>query len=227
MRLSKTVISLGLFLLLGFEIQAQRTVPTDRWPYLYAEFTTGNIRLTSGDLLETQSLNICVTDGKLHYLENGKIMEAKMIQVFSAQIGEDIYLQAAGRMMLVLAETEGGAVLQDIGVDLEEMGKTAIGYGIKSSTASSTKLTGLVSSSGVVDRDLTDLIDKRGTGEEYPIKKDYYLLVGNRVMPADKQVFLSRVSDEKMAKNFLKQNKIKWTKTESLVKVIEYLKQYE
>ena len=218
-----------LFILLSFlHSNGQTFKPNDRWPYLLEDFSAGVIRMTDGTLLENSKLNICIVDGKLHYIENGKVLAADMATVFSAKIKEEIFLQSMGKMMKVLSETENGAVLELTSIDIEEMGKTEIGYGISSSTASSTKLTGIVSAGGLINRDLSDLMSERAVGMEYPVKKSLYLLVGRKVFPADKSsASLYTGISEKEIKVFAKQNKIKWNKTESLIKIIDFLNNHE
>ena len=204
--------------------------PTDRWPYYYDSFGYGVIRMTDGTLLEGVSLNICIGDASLHYVgEDGKILAAKMMTVFSARIGNDIWLRVGAKMMKVLKEADDAAVLELYAVDSDKLSGTEIGYGITSKTASSQKLTSYAfTSAGIVNTNIRDAISGKSGGEELPIKQEKYLRAGKSIVKAGKRYVLALDNiDKNAAIAFFKENKIKWNKDESLLKVSEFLLQYE
>lgn len=211
-------------------MSASAQEPTEKWPYYYDSFGYGVIRMTDGTLLEDTSLNICITDESLHYISvDGKIMAAKMLTVFSARIGHDVWVRVGTRMMKVLAESEEAAVLGSYSVDQDKLEGTDIGYGISSKTASSQKLTTYaMSSAGMINMDLREAITQKNNGQELPVKSVKYLRAGKRVVQAGKRYVLAIDGIDKAAANaFFKQNKIKWNNDESLLKVAEFLLQYE
>lgn len=224
--------SLLLLVSAAGEACAQRYQPRDTWPYLNEQFLEGTIRLMGGDLDEGRLLNICIADGKLHYVQGSNIMEADMNKVYTAKIGDFVYVNRGGKMFKVLVETDHGAVLQFTEVDIEEMNKTDIGYGISSSTASSQHTTlaglGLTSEMGgfgiAGNSRYEEVLDNKASGKIIPQKESQWLLVGGTMLPASRKDFLAFPGiDKDDAVKFLKENKIKWNKPLSLAKVVEYL----
>ena len=101
------------FLLPAFAAFAQKGYePMDSWPYEYADFRSGTIRMTSGDLMENVPINICLIDGSLHYLTKENIMRSDMLKVFTARIGDEVYVNIGTKMHKILWESEKGAVVQ-------------------------------------------------------------------------------------------------------------------
>lgn len=202
--------------------------PTEKWPYLYLDFENGVVRMQDGTLLIERPLNVCVSDGSLHYVDKGKILVAKMNKVFSAKIGGDVFVCALGKMMKVLAEQDEAAVLELFEVDLDKFNSSDIGYGISSRTASTTQVSNLASTAGVVNKDLYDVLGQRGDGADLPLKRTLLLLHNGKVTVANRSSVLKIDGIDKDAANkFFKENKIKWNKTDSLLKLAVYLKENE
>lgn len=203
---------------------AQKYEPTDVWPYLYNDFQNGMIRTHGGELMQPPMMNITL-DGKIHYIkaDSEKILAADMKDVYTARIGNDIYLNANGKMMKVVAENDNGAVLSDTSVDTDEMGKTDIGYGISSSTASTTKLTDLGGGS-IVDLPLSTLMERRKEASVLPLEHKNYLWVNVRLIPASKRGVSEDPNIDKDAfKSFLKEHKINWHDPASLLTVVDFI----
>ncbi len=205
--------------------------PMDSWPYMYEQFESGKVRTTNGALLTYASLNICIADGKLHYIEAGKIMQANMSQIFTALLGEnDVYVNAGGKMYRVIVETDEGSILELTSVDVDELSKVDIGYGVSSSTASrtNTSLAGLgmetLDGVNMVNMTITNAEQKKNSGNVLPLKKTLYLYVSGKVIPANKRE-IQQLVDKDTAKAFFKANKIKWNKAESLLPLLPFLKE--
>ena len=225
--MKKRIVLLLIVLFSGmFSLSAQS--PTEKWPYVYDTFVYGIVRSTDGSLLEDVQLNICLGDGALHYVNDGIIMAAKMPTVFSVKIGNDVWYRTGTWMMKVLAEGEETAVLEKYYVDTEKLNSTDIGYGISSKTASSTKMTNLGTSSGVLNMSLYDALTGKADGEALPIAQTKYIKAGKRIVQAGKRYVLALDGvDSKAANAFFKENKIKWNDNDSLLKVAAYLKQLD
>ncbi len=229
---------LSLFLLVSglFVAQAQQEdslpyEPMDTWPYLYERFESGNVRTTQGTLFQYSALNICIADGSLHYIEKGKIMQADMGHVFTVLVGDrDVFVNAGGKMYQVLLENEDGSVLKRTSVDVEELNKVDIGYGVSSSTASrtNTSLAGLgmetLDGVNMVNMTINSAESRKNTGKVLPLKESLYLNIGGRLIPANKRE-VQQVVDKNAAKAFFKANKIKWNKPESLVLLLPFLQE--
>ena len=70
--------------------------PRESWPYLLESFTRGELRMRNGNLLSDGFYNVSVVDGKLHYVNDGTIMVANMLQVYTAMIGTTLYCNYEG-----------------------------------------------------------------------------------------------------------------------------------
>ncbi len=221
------LIALAVMLLTGVRLcLAQSYEPTRTWPYLYNDFQNGVIRMSGGTLVQAAMVNVSV-DGKIHYVDEKeqKVMAADMLKVFSARIGNDVYLNAGGKMMKLLAENENGAVVCETSVNLDELNKSDIGYGISSSTASTQKLSSLAGdSSSLVNLPLNTLMEGRENGEKLPLVRKNFIRVGLNMIPATKsEVTNSPLVDKAAAKAFLKSNKVKWNDPASLLTVVDFL----
>lgn len=215
------------FLSFAMNCSAQKYKPKDKWPYEYSDFVEGSVRTKTGTLLDATQLNVSVATGMLNYVsKDKKIMEADMRTVFTARLGEAVYLNANGRMMKVLAEGDGCAVLECVEVDKEEFGKVSIGYGISSSTASAEDRSAALATLGqfTIQQDLEEAMLNKEGGKELPTITRKYIWAQNKAVPASKVDVLDYFDVDKSGlNNFVKQNKIKWNDVESLLKVAEYL----
>jgi len=207
---------------------AQRFNPKDTWPFLYENFTEGSIFSRSGEELLSGKLNVSALNQKLYYLKGEIIMEADLVRTYAAKIGseqgEDIYVNVGGKMYRVLAESDGGAALQADVLDVERYNKANIGYGVSSYTASTQNVSGLAMESSAGVNINTAMASKEG-GEALPILEKKYILYGQgRIVPALKREVMDIPDlDKQAAKEFFKENKIKWNQAASLTQVADFL----
>lgn len=224
----KRIITL-VFLLTSLFLQAKDFEPKDTWAYLFEDFTEGMVMTRKGEVLMQARLNVSVVDGKLHFLKDGKIMEADMLQVLTAQIGKDEFMNVSGKMLRVLSKSEVSAVLESIEVDLDKLSKAEIGYGITSGTASTQNLnmaalSGLVEYQSNMSYSLAS--ERKGSGESLPIRHITYLFTRGKLVVAKKREVVKIPSlDKKAAEAFFKQQGIKWSQVEDLQKVADYIAQ--
>lgn len=198
--------------------------PRETWPYLLEEFTSGGVHTSGGEDLNEGWYNVSVIDGKLHYINSGRIMEADMRLIQYARIGTQLYVNRFGKMEEVVAEEGPNAVLKSALVDMDEFAKADIGYGVTSATASAQSLTGMDISGISQNMELETAIAGSKVGKVLPLKVQYYFLLGARQIDASKSAVLALPGiDKDAAKAFFKQEKIKWNKPESLAKVLKYL----
>lgn len=222
-----------LFLLLGmtvflpaFSQDNQAFEPKDTWPFVYESFTDGSIYSSTGETLLNAKMNVSVLNQKLYYLKGETIMEADMVRLYAAKIGpaQDVYVNVGAKMYRVLAESDGGAALQADILDAERYNKASIGYGVTSYTASTQNVSGLAmeSSAGV---NINTAMASREGGEPLPILQKKYILYGQgRMVPALKREVMDIPDlDKQAAKEFFKENKIKWNQAASLTQVADFL----
>ena len=205
---------------------AQKYEPRDTWSFVYENFTDGSLYSSTGDVLLSARMNVSVLNQKLYYLKGETIMEADMVRLYAAKIGpaEDLYVNVGAKMYRVLAESDGGAALQADVLDVERYNKASIGYGVTSYTASTQNLSGLAmeSSAGV---NINTAMASREGGEPLPILEKKYILYGQgRIVPALKREVMDIPDlDKQAAKEFFKENKIKWNQAASLTQVADFL----
>ena len=230
MSMKKTrFITLAAMLLVSVQLCfAQKFQPTVTWPYLYRDFQNGVIKMAGGIEQTSAAVNITL-DGKIHYIneKDQKVMEADIARVFTARLGNDVYVNVAGKMMKLLAvgDDENSVLVCETAVNADEMNKSDIGYGISSATASTMNVNSLLSAgSTLVDMPLNSIMEARDTGEKVPVKQTTYFRIGINVIPATKSAVMgSSLVDKDAAKAFFKSNKIKWNDTKSLTGVLNFL----
>lgn len=222
---AKGIITVLLALCLACGASAQKFEPRQTWPYLLEEFTLGSVRTSAGVVIRDEAfLNVSIPDGRLHYIQNGKIMAADMTQVYTVLIGKDVFMNRGGRLEQVLYEGDGALLLKKTEVDMVKLSKSDIGYGVSSATASTQKLTGLGAEGMLINMDFSTAIENAKTGEYLPLDESYSFLVKGKEIPAKKADFLALEGlDPAGAKAFLKEQKIKWNKPLDLVKVLDYI----
>lgn len=198
--------------------------PRETWPYLLEEFTSGGVHTSGGANLNDGWYNVSVVDGKLHYIQNGRIMEADMRQVQYARIGNSMFVNRLGCMKQVVAEEGNCALLRTALVDMDRLNKSDIGYGVSSATASTQNVNNLGMAGATVSMELEAAIAGSKSGIILPLRVRYEFMLGARQIDADKATVLALPGiDKAAAKNYFKQEKINWSKPESLAKVLKYL----
>lgn len=198
--------------------------PRETWPYLLEEFTSGAVHTSGGANLNEGVYNISVVDGKLHYIQDGRIMEADMRQVQYVRIGDSMYINRMGCMKQVLAQEGNYVLLRTALVDEDRLYKNDIGYGVSSATASTQNLNNLGVAGTTVSMELEAAISGSKSGNVIPVRVRYDFLLGSRQMEANRASVMALPDiDKPAAKNFFKQEKINWSRPESLAKVLKYL----
>jgi hypothetical protein len=229
MKMHKTLL-LGFFLILGSVFSHGQGVikfdPTTTWPYLYEEFQPGTVLNNKGNRIDYDKLNVNVANGRMHFVKDGKIMEADMMTVHVVRVGDDVYLNALGKLMKVLKETDNGAVLSFKEVDVEKMSRANIGYGTSAVASTQNVATmALESSTGsTLNRSLSDAASVMMNGDPLSLKESTYLIVDGLLVPARKKdVASDQRFDGKKVENYLKNYKIKWNNVEHLSSLVEFL----
>lgn len=195
---------------------AQRYEPTESWPYLYEDFSPGNVLTARQGTIGYRQLNVCVSDGGLYYIKEGTIMKADMAGIHTVGIGDEVYLNVRGRLMRVMAETEHCAVVRDVEVNTDEMAKKSIGY-VRSAVASTEYIQPL-------EKSLLEAEKNKFNGRVLPLREHFYLVVDGQLIPAGRSEVLKWSGSEKQATQaFLKENKIKWSRPEDLARLGEFL----
>ena len=85
----KSLIAAALFALSATLCAAQGFEPTTTWPYIYGDFTAGKLVMNTGKVVEGK-YNICIDDGRVHFIDGNLVKQASAVEVTSVQIGNDV-----------------------------------------------------------------------------------------------------------------------------------------
>ena len=205
---------------------AQGYSPTTTWPYAYSEFQEGTLVLASGKEQKGQ-YNINMDDHKLHFLEDGYIKAAHMVDVLMVQIGTDVYQNVSGAMLKVLAKSDKSLVLEESLIDYAALNETGGAYGSSSTTIGTMSLSslegiGATNSSSNINH--MDLKNQKENGKILSFNtKTYIFAKGYKVFAAKRDVLAVPGVDPELAKAFLKENKIKWNRMDDILKAGDFL----
>ena len=132
--------------------------------------------------------------------------------------------------MKILAETEGGYVVEETRANYTAVVKKDGAYGTTALNSTTTKsflynenvLNGY---NGYLMTDIyADLHAMKDQSETLPVLKNRYLVIGLDQIKADRQNVLDIAGlDKKAFKAFLKAEKIKWDNPQDLAKVIDFI----
>lgn len=217
-----------LSLMLAVPILAQEEGPTANWPYLYPEFKEGVLQVRSKT--EKALFNIHLDLGALHYVQNGIIKEANTMNATILVVGDDLFRNVGGKMLKVMAQSQGGYVVQEVRAnygavvrDDGSMGTTAL-----NSTTTKTFLYNQNVINGYNGYLLTDvyadLLAMKDNSEKLPVRESLYLIIGLEQIPAERKAVAALEGlDKKAFKAFLKSEKIEWDDPQDLVKVLDFI----
>lgn len=216
-------------MLLAVDVFSQDYTPTVNWPYLYPDFMEGELVRARNKRNKAQ-FNIHLDLGALHYVENGRIKESSTLDVVTLFIGDDVFRNVGGKMLKVVAETEGGFVVMETKGNFTSVVRNDGAYGTTSLNSTTTKTflhnQNVVNAyNGYLMTDVyEDLLAMKDDSESLRVIESMYLVIGHQQIPADKKSVAALEGIDKKAFNaFLKAEKIKWSNPQDLVKVIEYI----
>ena len=202
--------------------------PTTNWPYLYPEFKEGELNVRSKT--EKALFNIHLDLGALHYVEDGRIKEANILNATTLVIGNDVLRNVAGKMLKVLARAQGGYIVEETRATYSAVVRNDGAYGTTALNSTTTKTflyneNAINQYNGYLMTDVyKDLLAMRDDAEKLPVRKNLYIVIGMDQIPADKKSVASLSGlDKKALKAFLKSEKIDWNEIGDLVKVIDYI----
>lgn len=205
-------------------VSAQGYQPTTTWPYIYPEFTEGELKKYAGVNVEGM-FNVHLAKGVLHFVEKDIIREALPTEVFSVRIGKDYYANVGGTIMKVMAESENGFVAQEVLADFAALNNTGGAYGSSSNSISTQALSSLEGIGGTrSNMNHMELKNSKDDGETLPVTVKLYLVMPGKVVYAAKKDVLDIDGvDKKAVSAFIKENKIKWNNPQALIKLVDYL----
>ena len=205
---------------------AQNVSPTVNWPYMYPDFVEGEMEKMGGQF-EKGRYNIHLNVGALHYLNNGTIKEHPTVGIKSMTIGDDVYRNVGGKMLKVLAQTEGGFVVMETLANFTGIISRDGAYGgavaNRDKTFSHQENNGSFNGYLITDK-YEDLLAIKDDSDKVPVTKKIYIVIDNLLIFANKSSVIDMTGvDKKAFSAFLKSNQIKWKEPEDLVKIIDFI----
>lgn len=222
----KKTFLLVLSLLAGAWMAFGQYVPTTSWPYVYDEFQDGSL-IWNGGKEKGGKYNINLADKKLHFIEGAYIKAADMVDVLTVRIGQDVYQNAAGEMLKVLSKSEKSLVLEAREIDYAALNETGGAYGSSSTTIGTTALSsleGIGATNASANINHMELKMNKESGKALTLISQKFLFVKGQKIKASKRDFMDVPGlDKEAAKQFLKEQKIKWNKVQDIQKVGDFL----
>ena len=223
----KRFLLIGFGLMLFLSVFAQKHRPTANWPYLYPEFKKGELQVRSKT--DTALFNIHL-DGALHYVDDGRIKEANLLNATTLRVGDDVFSNVGGRMLKLLARAKGGYIVQETRSNYAAVVRNDGSMGTTALNSTTTKTfiynqNVINSYDGYLLTDVyADLLAMKDDGEKLPVRNLWYLVIGLEQVPAERKAVMNIEGlDKKAFKAFLKSEKIDWTELGDLVKVMDYI----
>lgn len=196
--------------------------PTTTWPYLFQDFTPGTVKMQQGS--DKDGLyNINIANSTLHFINGELINEANKLDVFSVKIGDEVFINAGGRMMKVLVKNDNGYVAESKEVDVVKMNSTGAAYGSSSATVGTQALSSLEGiGGGRSNLNHMEIKANKDNGQTLPLLTKLYIVTGGKVIFATKKD-VSEAVDASAVKDFLKANKVKWNDPQSLLPLVDFI----
>ena len=221
MKARKLVIAIALFFIATGILPAQE--PTTTWPYVFRDFKDCTIYFKKGNKLDHLA-NIHLLKSQLHYVEKGSVMQANIGEILMVVFGDTHYMNISNSLMKIVAENKSTLVAKQVEIDFSRLNETTAAYGVPASTASTKALTSL-EGIGSITNHMMQTADK-DNGKPLILSEKYFIVTNGATYPADKKMLEKILPEDKKAafKTFVKQNKIKWTDPQSILKLGEFFK---
>lgn len=188
---------------------------------VYEDFIPGELVMKNNDKVQA-AFNIHLQDGELHYLKGDNILFVNIAQIKEVTIGIDRYIPTESKMMKVISQKDDNYLLKNTQGDFDALFVGTGAYGSNANTQAVRNLSSIeIGGKSIVNHAI--LLQNKEEGKELPILEKYYFLINNKCVLAHKKTIEKEyVKDHNTWKIFLKDNKIKWHREESLIKVLHF-----
>lgn len=207
-------------------VLAQKFEPNTMWPYLYENFTPGTIYFESNEKSSSE-LNIHLWGNVLHYVkDDGKICQSDDKKVIRVEIGDDAYIYNDHKLVRIVANKGINLLVKLVRGDFDAMRSSGGGaYGASLNSAASRDLSSLGFDLGGLDQpELGLMLQNKKEGRTIPLIEKYFFIINGQQVEANKKSVEKCVGDDRINElnEFLKVNKIKWKKEESLQQLLNF-----
>ena len=216
----------SMLILSSISAFSQGFTPTDKWPYVYEDFQNATLINVDGKGDQKALVNICVADDHIHYVrtKDEVILDLLSLNLKEIKIQDKVYTVVGSQVLEKVLENEYGSILKGKRINYDEMNKVDIGYGISTNNYSASNLDMTqVLIPGSLNQRVRNAMEAREYEQSLEVEDVLYLYDGEQLIKATKSDFIDAYGKKETAE-FLKQNKIKWGKPESMIKAIEFMK---
>ncbi len=225
-KLVKVVLPFYLLTFLPLTAEAQKFEPNTKWPYLYENFTPGTI-FFEGNQKSTADMNIHLWGNVLHYVKaDGKIYQSDDKKVVRVEIGSDAYIYIDRQLMQIVANQGTNLLVKLTKGDFDAMRSSGGGaYGSSLNSSASRDLSSLGFDLGGLDHpELGLMLQEKKEGRTIPLIDRYFFIINGKQVEASKKAVEKFVGADRAdaLKEFLKVNKTKWKKEDSLTQLLGF-----
>ena len=206
---------------------AKDYTPTEGWPYLYNDFVPALVHYQDGKC-ESADVNVHLLSNKLHFTDGENIMLVRNAHHIDSVVCENgtTLLYKGNKYVELLARTQYIVIGRTCEIDINSLNDSGGAYGISTTSAATQNVASFSDHGNMAAQRYRDMQENRYNTREVVTNTRYIFIVNDRqICPATKGGVNDILDKEqrKAFKLFLKENKIKWKETESLVKVAQYL----
>lgn len=196
------------------------------WPYMFDEFTEGTIYFVDGQAAK-RKVNIHYIASDLHYLDKSTIKHTEGSKIRSVSVEGQDFIYIEGALIKVEAARPDGFVGSVTLVDLDRLNEATGAYGTTSNVSSTRELSSMEDIGGTsTNTNHMELTRNREGGRTLYLETQRYLVLYNSRYKATKAGVSRALSKDakKAFKSFEKSQDIDWNDPESILKVIDFLK---
>lgn len=221
----KRVVIFFALLTVAMGAGAQKFEPNTKWPYLYEDFQQGTIFFQDNQKNSSTELNVHLLGNVLHYLgKDGKIYQSDDKNVMRVEIGSDAYLFCDHQLMQVVAAEGTSVLVKQTKGEFDQLQSGGGAYGASLNSSASRDLSSL-ELGGLDTPELGKMLQEKHDGRIIPTSVHYFFILDGQQVEATKKGLEKHVSSDKVAdlQKFIKENKIKWKKEDSLTTLLQFL----
>lgn len=221
--MKKLVASILLIASYAVSAIGQSYNPTTMWPYINKEFAHGTV-IFSDNTKKDGVFNIHLLNCELHSLDKNNIISVTNKDIVRVDIADKGYIFIDNELCEIIAASPKAIAVKRTKGDFDKLLTGTGAYGSSLNTSGKTDLSS-IEIGGMHNTDHNDMRSQRDNSRYLPVKVTKYIIYNGKTVEVTKKNVLSLIPEEKQAewKIYVKENKIKYGKEESLPKIIDYL----
>ena len=158
--------------------------------------------------------------------KNEKILKTTHKDLLRVEVGTVPYILVDVQLMELNGDKNGNVLVKLVRGDFDAMKEGTGAYGASLNSSAKMDLTSL-DLGGMDKPELAKMQAEKNDGREIPLVTEYFYVIGGQMIEARKGKISDYIGKAREAewKAFQKNNKIKWKKEDSLLKVLDFFTQ--